>query len=45
MKAVVYTQYEPPDVLQLKDVPKPTPKENVTCHKSNSNELVSLILC
>jgi NADPH:quinone reductase-like Zn-dependent oxidoreductase len=42
MKAIVYTQYGPSDVLQLKDVAKPEPKEDqvlVKIHAASANAL------
>ena len=40
MKAIVFTQYGPPDGLELKEVPKPTPNEHellVRVHASSIN--------
>jgi len=42
MKAIVYTQYGPPDVLQLRDVAKPEPKDDqvlVKVHAASANAL------
>ena len=42
MKAVVFTEYGPPDVLDLKDISKPIPKDDEVLIRVHTATVASL---